>query len=144
MPPKFDPNDPNVAALVALFQSVGLSQSKAVESAKSPKNAASLKDIITSNNLVERQLDDKKLSLVSTLAVQGFKLDDERKSYVVEAIVDGRLKSSEQVNGTSLMHCPTLDTQVRCVAAVKYLEVNQLAGDAGAFNLECGVGRLFS
>ena len=97
--PKFNINNPEISELISLFQAVGLSQSKAVETAKSPKNAASLKDIIISNNLVGRSLDDKQLSLVSTLAVQSGKLNDNQKAYIVDAIADGRLKSSEQVNG---------------------------------------------
>ena len=48
MAPKFDINNPEISELISLFQAVGLSQSKAVETAKSPNNAASLKDIIIS------------------------------------------------------------------------------------------------
>jgi glutaminyl-tRNA synthetase len=99
MPPKFDPTDPEIAALISLFRNTGLSQAKAVETAKSSKNATALKEIITTNNLADRSMDDKKLSLVSGLAVQGGKLGAAQKSYIVDAIVDGRLKSAEQVNG---------------------------------------------
>lgn len=99
MPPKFDPNDPEVAKLIALFQTIGFSPAKATETAKSPKNAASLRDIIEKNDLSSRDLDDKKASLISALAIQGSKLEDAEKTYIVNAILDDRLKSAEQVSG---------------------------------------------
>ncbi|EJD01141.1 glutaminyl-tRNA synthetase [Fomitiporia mediterranea MF3/22] len=122
-PPKFDPNDPEVVELIDLFQAVGFTKAKATETAKSPKNALALKDIIEKNNLRERNDDDKKASLLSGLAIQGSKLGDAEKRYIVEAILDGRLKSSEQVS-----------------AAVKFMEASGVPADDTEFNKECGVG----
>ena len=99
MPPKFDPNDPEIIKLVDLFQSIGFTKAKATETAKSPKNATALKDIIEKNKLSEQNVDDKKASLLSTLAIQGTKLEDAQKSYIVNAILADELKSSEQVTG---------------------------------------------
>lgn len=96
---KFDPTDPEIVKLVELFQSIGFTKAKATETAKSSKNASALKDIIDKNNLSEKNLDDKKATLVSSLAIQGAKLGDSEKSYIVDAILDGKLKSSEQVSG---------------------------------------------
>lgn len=99
MAPKFDPNDPEVAKLIDLFQTIGFSKAKATETAKSTKNASALKDLIEINRLSERKSDEKKASLLSGLSGQGSKLGDAEKSYVVDAILDGRLKSAEQVSG---------------------------------------------
>ncbi len=99
MPPKFNSKDPEIVKLVELFQSIGFTQSKAAETTKSPKVAALLKDIIERNKLSERHVDDKKGSLLSGLAVQGSGLDDAQRTFIVETILDGKLKSSEQVTG---------------------------------------------
>ena len=99
MAPKFDPNDPEVLELIDLFQSIGFSKNKATETAKSTKNASALKDLIEKNGLSGRNSDEKKASLLSGLSAQGSKLGDPEKSYVVDAILDGRLKTTEQVSG---------------------------------------------
>lgn len=99
MPPKFDPNDPEVAKLIDLFQTIGFTKPKATETAKSAKHASALKDIIEKNGLSSKGVDDKKASLIHSLAVQGAKLGDPEQAYIVDAVVDGRLKSSEQVSG---------------------------------------------
>ena len=103
MPPKFDPTDPEVVKLIELFQSIGFTKAKATENVKSAKNASALKDIIEKNGLSNKGLDDKKATLVSGLAIQGAKLGDAEKSYVVDAILSGRLKSAEQVSGELLV-----------------------------------------
>lgn len=100
MPPKFDPKDPAVASLIATFQTLGLSSSKATDAARNPKNAAILKEIVDSNDLSSRGLDEKRAALVATLAIQSGNLGEKERSYVVDAIVDGRLKSVDQVSGT--------------------------------------------
>ncbi|KAL5527371.1 hypothetical protein ACEPAG_6162 [Sanghuangporus baumii] len=123
MAPKFDPNDPEIAKLIDLFQSIGFSKPKATETAKSAKNAATLKDIIENNKLANKVSDEKKATLLSTLAVQASKLGDSEKSYLVNTILDSRLKSSEQVS-----------------AAVKFIERNGVPSDETEFNKECGVG----
>ena len=99
MAPKFDPNDPEVANLIDLFQSIGFSKPKAAETAKSAKGAAALKDIIEKNSIANKNSDEKKATLLSTLAIQGSKFGDPEKSYIADAILDARLKSSEQVFG---------------------------------------------
>ncbi|KAI5124954.1 hypothetical protein M0805_007381 [Coniferiporia weirii] len=123
MPPKFDPADPEVLKLIDLFQAIGFTRAKATETAKSTKNASALRDIIVDNNLSEKHVDDKKASLVSALAVQGSKLENLEKSYIVEAILDGRLKSAEQVS-----------------AAIKFVEAEGIPADGKEFDKECGVG----
>lgn len=97
MAPKVDA--PETAELIELFKKIGLTQSKAAEAAKSPKSAATLRNIIESHDLVNKQLDDKQAVLLATLAVQGNKLGDAERSYAVDAILDGRLKTTDQVSG---------------------------------------------
>ena len=101
-PPKFDPEDPEVKKLIELFQAIGFSKPKATETAKSAKTSTILKDIIEKNNLSSRSPDEKKVSLISNVAIQGAKLGDAEKTYVVEAIYDEKLKSAEQVSGEFL------------------------------------------
>ena len=96
MPPKASPE---TAELIETFKSIGLSQAKAAEAAKSAKSAVVLKDLIARHDLAHKSLDEKQASLVSTLAVSGSKLADDRRDYVVRAVLDGRLKATDQVNG---------------------------------------------
>ncbi|CAE6391096.1 unnamed protein product [Rhizoctonia solani] len=123
MPPKFDPNDPAVAELISLFQSIGLSSSKATEVARGPKTAASLKELIQAHGLESKGLDEKQGALVSSLSTQGAKLGPTEKAYIIDAIVDRRLKSGEQLS-----------------AAIKYLSAHPSPIDDAQFNKECGVG----
>ena len=97
MAPKADSSER--AELVELFKKIGLTQSKAAEAAKSPKSASTLKDIIDTHNLVNKNLDEKQAVLLAALAVQGSKLGDGERSYAVAAILDGRLKTTDQVSG---------------------------------------------
>ena len=97
MAPKADA--PETAELIELFKKIGLTQSKAAEAAKSPKSASTLKGIIESHDLVSKNLDEKQAVLLAALAVQGAKLGDGERSYVVAAILDGRLKTTDQVSG---------------------------------------------
>jgi glutaminyl-tRNA synthetase len=87
---------------IPLFKSIGLTQAKAAEAAKSPKSATLLVSLIESNDLTARVLDEKKAVLIAAFAVQSSKSENvtepERK-HVVEAILDGRLKSTDQVGG---------------------------------------------
>lgn len=101
MPPKFDPNDPAVAELISQFQSIGLSSSKAIEAARGAKTAASLKELIQAHDLGSKGLGEKQGTLVSLLATQGGKLGPAEKTYIINAILDRRLKSGEQLAGTS-------------------------------------------
>ncbi|KAI0089139.1 glutaminyl-tRNA synthetase [Irpex rosettiformis] len=109
--------------LIELFKSIGLTQAKAAEAAKSPKNAATLKDIIEKKALVGKNLDEKTSVLLAAVAVQSSKLGDLEREYAVDAILDGRLKSTDQVS-----------------AAVKYLEVKPTPIDQADFDKQTGVG----
>ncbi|KAI0346780.1 glutaminyl-tRNA synthetase [Trametopsis cervina] len=114
---------PETAELIELFKSIGLTQSKAAEAAKSPKSATALKAIIEQKQLAGKDLDEKTSVLLAAVAVQSAKLGDGERDYAVDAILDGRLKSTDQVS-----------------AAVKYLEANSLPVNEAEFNKQCGVG----
>ena len=88
-------------AYVDLFKSIGLSQAKASEAAKNAKSAALLQDLIERHALTGGRIDEKQAGLVAALAVQGAKVGEDERGYVVNAIIDGRLKSTDQVNGAS-------------------------------------------
>jgi glutaminyl-tRNA synthetase len=89
------------AAYIDLFKSIGLSQAKASEAAKSAKSAALLQGLIERHALTGGRIDEKKAGLVAALAVQGAKIGEGEQGYVIYAIIDGRLKSTDQVNGGS-------------------------------------------
>jgi len=101
-PPKG--TSPETAAYIDLFKSIGLTQAKASEAAKNAKSAALLQDLIERHALTGGRIDEKQASLVAALAVQGAKIGEDERGYVVNAITSGRLKSTDQVNGTS--QCP--------------------------------------
>jgi glutaminyl-tRNA synthetase len=102
MAPKSAPVDPSSDPLVVLFKSIGLPQSKAVEANKNPKSALVLKDLIEKHNLNDIGLDEKRAVLITAFAGNLFKTvaagDDER-SFVVANILEGKLKSVDQVSG---------------------------------------------
>lgn len=88
--------------LIPLFKSIGLNQSKAAEAAKSPKTAAVLEAIINNNPTVAAGLDEKRSGLIVALAGSLAKtdgLDLPERDYVVNKILDGKLKSVDQVSG---------------------------------------------
>ncbi|TCD70441.1 hypothetical protein EIP91_003522 [Steccherinum ochraceum] len=122
MPPKTAPSA-ETNDLIELFKSLGLTQAKAAEAAKNPKNAATLKDIIDKHALIGKNVEEKQAVLLATLAVSGSKLAEAERAYAVDAILDGRLKSTDQVT-----------------AASKYLEANALPIDHADFDKQCGVG----
>jgi glutaminyl-tRNA synthetase len=103
MPPKskFDPSDPAVAALITQFQSIGLTEAKATDVARNSKNAATLSELIEKNQLATKAIDSKRGALLTTLAVSvsGGQLGQSERDYATGAIVDGRLKTTEQVAG---------------------------------------------
>lgn len=101
MAPKADV--PETAELIQLFKKIGLTQAKAAEAAKSPKSASTLKGIIESHDLINKNLDEKQAVLLAALAVQGSKLGDGERTYAVAAILDGRLKTTDQAGGELLM-----------------------------------------
>jgi hypothetical protein len=89
------------AAYIDLFTSIGLSHAKASEAAKSAKSATLLEGLIERHALAGGRIDEKQAGLVAALAVQGAKIGEDERGYVVNAIIDGRLKSTDQVNGAS-------------------------------------------
>lgn len=108
MPPKFNANDPETAAQIAKFKSIGLPDAKATEVARSSKQAVILSSLIDKAGLVDKkekgELDDK-ISLILALCVaaaSASKLEEEGTLYALGAILDGRLKSNEQVSGESI------------------------------------------
>ncbi|KAH9972938.1 glutamine-tRNA ligase [Lactifluus volemus] len=114
---------PETAAYIELFKSIGLTQAKAAEAAKSAKSAALLQRLIEKHELTGGRIDEKQAGLVAALAVQGAKMEEDERGYIVDAIIHGRLKSNDQVN-----------------AAVRYLESHHLPVDDAQFDTECGVG----
>ena len=96
---------PETAAYIDLFKSIGLTQAKASEAAKSTKSAALLQDLIERHALTGGRIDEKQAGLVAALAVQGAKVGEDERGYVVDAIICGRLKGTDQVNGTSQRSC---------------------------------------
>ena len=102
-PPKG--TSPETAAYIDLFKSIGLTQAKASEAAKSTKSAALLQDLIERHALTGGRIDEKQAGLVAALAVQGGKVGEDERGYVVDAIICGRLKGTDQVNGTSQLSC---------------------------------------
>lgn len=107
------------SALIALFSKVGLSEKKAVEITKNKKVAHSLFEIL--NETDSTSFDDKKLTLLHTLAVESKGAEVPNRSLVTEAILDGRLKTNLQVS-----------------EALKF--VKQGTSTVDAFNEAAGVG----
>ncbi|KAK0191156.1 glutamine-tRNA ligase [Armillaria mellea] len=119
-----NPN-PTLNPLVSLFKSLGLTQPKALEAAKSPKSATVLQDLIEEHSLVGRT-DEKQASLVVALAGQLSKSENvgalERK-HIIDRILEGDLKSVDQVT-----------------VATKYVEAHPVPVSEAEFNQECGIG----
>jgi len=102
MPPKATPTTEEVDVLAKKFEAIGLNQAKAKDSAKSPKIAAPLKHLVETFKLTERSINDKQASLLVHFAPPSSKLaGDQERGYIVDRIVDGKLKSTDQVNGVS-------------------------------------------
>jgi len=102
MPPKPIPTTEEIDTLAAKFETIGLNQAKAKDAAKSPKIAEPLKHLVESFKLSERSVNDKQASLLVHFAPPSSKLaGDQERGYIVDRIVDGKLKSTDQVNGES-------------------------------------------
>ncbi|KAF9226642.1 glutaminyl-tRNA synthetase [Gyrodon lividus] len=113
---------------ISLFQSIGLSRSKAAEAAKNAKSATVLSNLIRSHDLASESepLGEKRAVLIAALAVQLTKtqnVDDAKQAYIVKAIYQEKLKSVDQVN-----------------VAAKYFEIHSLPVNEAEFNETCGVG----
>ncbi|KAK0521392.1 Glutaminyl-tRNA synthetase [Tilletia horrida] len=132
MAPKVNIADPAVAALLELFaSSLALTGSKALDIVSQPKQATALSDTVRALNLNERSpaLDAKTGSLVVSAVTypggSGSALTEEKRRYVVQRVLDGALKSTDQVT-----------------TALKYLEKEQGSepADKADFDAACGVG----
>lgn len=101
MPPKSKPPtaDPSSDPTLLLFQSLGLPPSKAIEANKNPKVAATLRGLIEAHALTG--LDEKRAVLITALAGALAKVDfgPDESGFVVQDVLDGRLKSVDQVSG---------------------------------------------
>lgn len=94
----------NPAEFIPLFKTIGLNDSKAAEAAKSPKSAAILKELIESNPSITQGVEEKKASLIVSLSSSLSKADavgTEERASIVGKILDGSLKSVDQVAGAS-------------------------------------------
>ena len=98
MPPK-TASSSDSSELVELFKTLGLTQAKAAEAAKNPKGAATLRDIIGKHGLAEKNVEEKPAVLLAALALASHKLAEPERTYAVDAILDGRLKTTDQVSG---------------------------------------------
>ena len=105
---KFDPNDPAVLATITLFKTISLNETKALETVRNSKTTSALQELIDRNNLASKSLEEKQANLVLHLALQGSRLDPEKRDFIVGTIVDGRLKTNDQVTGM-LYNCHDLD-----------------------------------
>jgi glutaminyl-tRNA synthetase len=106
--------NPENDLLVTLFQSIGLTLAKALEAAKSPKPAAILKEIIEQNESIAKGLDEKRAGLIVGLANALSKsqhVTDKERAYVLGRILNGDLKSIDQVNGAS-----SSSSKARCLS----------------------------
>jgi glutaminyl-tRNA synthetase len=118
MPAKAAPSA-DTAELIELFKSIGLTQSKAAEAAKSSKSAATLKEIIEKKQLSGKDLDEKSGVLLASLAVQGSKLGEDERGYAVDAILDGRLKSTDQVSGNAMVFMQDFELAEQSIVLLK-------------------------
>ena len=140
------PNEQDSSSLVSLFKSIGLTQAKAADAVKAPKSAHVLKEIIESHAVVAGGLDEKKASLISTLAIllakAGAVGSDERE-YVINCILHSKLKTVDQITGEVFFRLRSFhesDVLIFYIAAVKYIESCKLPIDDSDFNKKCGVG----
>ena len=100
MPPKPTLTTEEIDALTAKFETIGLNKAKAKDAAKSSKIAEPLKHLVETFGLAERSVNDKQASLLVYLAPPSSRLSgDQERGYVVDRIIDGKLKSTDQVNG---------------------------------------------
>lgn len=103
MPPKFDPNAPEVKELTDLFEKVGLSNKSATDLVRQPKSAAPFKALVDEFNLSSSTLDEKTAGTLVKLSGGMSKLGPAEKGYAVERIVKGDIKTPDQVSGGLVM-----------------------------------------
>jgi len=100
---------------IPLFKSIGLTQAKAAEATKNAKIANALRNLIVSYDLTEAHLDEKQATLVTALAGQLVKaesVEHSEQDFAVKAILCGKLKSVDQVNGEFLSQYASDDQPV--------------------------------
>ncbi|BGP40715.1 Glutaminyl-tRNA synthetase [Rhodotorula kratochvilovae] len=113
---------PEVEALAAFFAQCGLSEQRALETARS-KTAPQAKQLLQLARLDQDNLDDKQTTLALQVAKDGTKLTDDARLYIVGAIRNNRIQKSDQVS-----------------AAIKHLSTATPPFDDAAFDEACGVG----
>ncbi|KAK8864247.1 glutamine-tRNA ligase [Kwoniella newhampshirensis] len=125
MPPKFDPNSPESASLISLFTSLGLTSNSATELVRQPKSGVAFKALVDEYDLNGKHFDEKQAGALVKLSALGRKLGPAEKGYIVGRVVDGGLKTPDQV-----------------AAAVKYVEGNPAGTpvDQEKFDKASGVG----
>ena len=99
MPPKFDPNSPENAALITLFTQLGLSSKSASDIVRQPKQVAPLKALVEEFSLADKSLDEKQASALVKLSAGCGKLGQSEKAYIVDKVITGDLKTGDQVSG---------------------------------------------
>lgn len=106
MPPKFDPNSPENAPLIQLFQNLGLASNSATELVRQPKSGKAFKSLIDEYGLADNKYDEKQAGALVKLSSVSAKLDKEQKDFLVQKIVKGDVKTPDQVTGRwPMTHC---------------------------------------
>lgn len=110
--------------LVSLFKSVGLAENKTNDIIKNKKVSNTLSYILTEELKVQGPIEEKKLSLLHSLALESKNSDEpiKNRSVVSQKILDGELKTNLQVS-----------------EGFKYI-VNHEEIDIKDFDKNCGVG----
>src|SRR5688572_23847984 len=85
--------------LIILFQSIGLSEQRAKDTAKNKKLAPTLQTTIVEAGVNETGCDKSVGALLYTLASTITKDANSHLSYIARAIIDKRLKSADQIAG---------------------------------------------
>lgn len=88
----------DIEQLAAYFEQCGLAPTAANETARG-KQANSAKALFSANKLETKQVSTKQGLLALQIAKDGQKLTDESKTYVLDAVLDNRLKAPDQVTG---------------------------------------------
>jgi hypothetical protein len=106
-----DLTSPESVALISRFQKTGLTESRARNIVQSTKSSSAYSRLVEEAGLDKEDagLDEKQAGLCADLSTAGGyeagegkqKLTKEQVLYVVGAIKDGRLKSSDQISGRS-------------------------------------------
>ncbi|PWN53776.1 putative glutamine-tRNA ligase [Violaceomyces palustris] len=122
MAPKVDVNDPAVKSLLELFATISLTGPKALETVKNKKFSNAIADAIKSNGLSDKGLDTKSSALVVTAATSCADLEPTKRDYVIQRVLDGSLKTTDQINTAS-----------------KYVANLPGQPEANEFDVECGV-----